>query len=84
MSRYEKGERVHSGNYAEQDMESEDDESLEYVAVILAKIHRAFYELFDDAKVNRFPVRSVNFSICFGAKYSRFSIHFFFLILFIN
>ncbi|CAG9531055.1 unnamed protein product [Cercopithifilaria johnstoni] len=54
-SKYEKGERVHSDSYAEQDMESEDDESLEYVSIVLTKIHRAFYELFDDAKVNRFP-----------------------------
>ncbi|KAL3997783.1 FCP1-like phosphatase phosphatase domain protein [Acanthocheilonema viteae] len=53
--RCEKGESIHSSSYAEQDMESEDDESLEYVAVVLTKIHRAFYELFDDAKVNRFP-----------------------------
>ncbi|VDK89108.1 unnamed protein product [Litomosoides sigmodontis] len=53
--RYEKGENAHSGSYAEQDMESEDDESLEYVAIVLTKIHRAFYELFDDTKVNRFP-----------------------------
>lgn len=57
-------------------MESEDDESLEYVAVILTKIHRAFYELFDDTKVNRFPVCSTNLFICFGAKYSKFSINF--------
>ncbi|KAM3722094.1 RNA polymerase II subunit A C-terminal domain phosphatase [Dirofilaria immitis] len=53
--RYEKGESILSSSYAEQDMESEDDETLEYVAVVLTKVHSAFYELFDDAKVNRFP-----------------------------
>uniref|UniRef100_A0A1I7VZQ7 RNA polymerase II subunit A C-terminal domain phosphatase n=2 Tax=Loa loa TaxID=7209 RepID=A0A1I7VZQ7_LOALO len=53
--RYEKGEPILSGSYAEQDMESEDDETLEYVAVVLTKIHNAFYELFDGAKINRFP-----------------------------
>lgn len=37
-------------------MESEDDETLEYIAVILIKIHSAFYELYDSTKVNRFPV----------------------------
>ncbi|VDK83663.1 unnamed protein product [Onchocerca ochengi] len=53
--RYDKGESILSGSYAEQDMESEDDETLEYVAVVLTKVHSAFYELYDDAKVNRFP-----------------------------
>lgn len=43
-------------------MESEDDETLEYVAVVLTKVHSAFYELFD-AKVNRFPVCLTNFPI---------------------
>uniref|UniRef100_A0A158Q8S8 RNA polymerase II subunit A C-terminal domain phosphatase n=1 Tax=Elaeophora elaphi TaxID=1147741 RepID=A0A158Q8S8_9BILA len=54
-SRFEKGEPVHSSSYAEQDVESEDDETLEYIAIVLTKVHRAFYELFDDSKVNRFP-----------------------------
>uniref|UniRef100_A0A915PM48 RNA polymerase II subunit A C-terminal domain phosphatase n=1 Tax=Setaria digitata TaxID=48799 RepID=A0A915PM48_9BILA len=53
--RYERGESSLPGSYAEQDMESEDDETLEYVAVVLTKVHSAFYELFDDAEVNRFP-----------------------------
>ncbi|KAK6105216.1 FCP1-like phosphatase phosphatase domain protein [Brugia pahangi] len=53
--RNEKGEPILSGSYAEQDMESEDDETLEYIALVLTKVHSAFYELFDSAKVNRFP-----------------------------
>lgn len=54
--RNEKGELVVSCNYAEPDAELEDDETLEYVAAVLTKVHSAFYELYEDRK-DRVPVR---------------------------
>ncbi|VDN06490.1 unnamed protein product [Thelazia callipaeda] len=55
-SRYPENEVSAPTIHAEQDSDSEVDETLEYVAAVLTKLHSAFYELFDDAKIDRFPV----------------------------
>lgn len=53
--RSEKGELLLSHSYVEPDTESEDDETLEYVALVLNKVHSAFYEVYDDSKTEDVP-----------------------------
>ncbi|VDN32901.1 unnamed protein product [Gongylonema pulchrum] len=46
-----------AGNYPETDAETAKDKTLKYVAAVLTKVHRVFYELYDETKVDSLPVR---------------------------